>query len=614
MTVPSTFGPVYPQLDANGVSLVVYAEDGVTVIPPVTGAVVPNTKYYTDLVRLYGQLTLSNPLESSGDPISIPPTTRASAGLVGIVTTQLAARAILLDGEIVTTSGYAAIGDGGGATFGGVLGASSGADTYTKINTANGQWQMLLNYGQLVNVRQLGCIPDGSFPCAARINSFLSMWLSTYGAGANLTLDVPPIARSTAGGYRLESPGIKIPGQLSLCFRTDGPSYVDGLLWSVSTTGCTRSGAVFVADVGVTAFSKLTPADGTYPTVKFVNIAILGPGGAFTAGHGIDCATGFVATCDKLHIGGFNVGYFARSVVSVHKVDCLKCTGNIEGIHLGTTAVNHEFVDGEFISYDASYNQAALVVEVAREARFYGGLIQSNYNGVVLGNNAGTHNMRGIHLGFNHYEVNGDDNGPVAPWAAGGKHVVVKSGGTIDTVEFHMSTAGGTLVPAALPRDISIPAGAGLRFDHTFMGGRLTVASGAYVELLHATTDAGFTSFTIGVNATVSRLARGIGVGLGLSGSYTHDWMAAGPIIDITLAGALNILGVDNMPNGAEMTFVFSQDAIASRVVTWGGSFRMDAWNSTGFAVATAKTSITFVNKSGALVQCAPQPAFGWLP
>lgn len=63
-----------------------------------------------------------------------------STGLVGLFTTALGL--IVSEGDTRTTCGFSETGDGGGATFRGALGVSAGADGLTKINVANGQWQM----------------------------------------------------------------------------------------------------------------------------------------------------------------------------------------------------------------------------------------------------------------------------------------------------------------------------------------------------------------------------------------------------------------------------------------------------------------------------------------
>src|SRR5688572_17326672 len=102
---------VWPGLSSSGTSLTVYAEDGVTLIPAAGGADVTLIQeqdggpfvlpaYYRNKVAISVLLTY-DPLGLSGDPVSVPPITRVSGSLVGAVTSALASRAILSDGEIV---------------------------------------------------------------------------------------------------------------------------------------------------------------------------------------------------------------------------------------------------------------------------------------------------------------------------------------------------------------------------------------------------------------------------------------------------------------------------------------------------------------------------------
>jgi len=482
------------------------------------------------------------------------------------------------------------------------------------VPAAGGWWTR--DYTGAVDITWLGCKDDGSVDCGALINAYLVARHNADGVNTQVTLTVPPI---TAGqvGWKLTT-GIRIPGQMALTIQGSGAPYIDGLLWTVSTTGCHRSGPVFTVPANVTALAKATPGDGTVPTVRLERLGFVGPGGSAGSGYGVDCATGLVATTDKVHIAGFAIGFRAVSVVSLHGVKDLKCTGCVDGVHVGATGTNNEFVDGEWYGLDVEYNQQGVVIEVARDCYFYGGLVQGNYNGVVVGNAGGTHSIRGVHLGFNHYEANGDDasNGagtPATPWGtAGGKHLVLKSGGTIDTLHVCGSTAGGIVMPATTPRDITVPAGANVRFDRCFMSGLLTVAAGGFVEILSAARDGGFTGFSLSTNCVASWLSRGTNGGQ-LSGTYTHDWAASGPVLRKQLTGNVTISGVTNIPDGEIVTFFFIQDATASRTVTWDASFIMDSWSNTGFAIAGSRSTISFMANAGGLMQIAPQPAGKWL-
>lgn len=61
----------------------------------------------------------------------------------GVPTSALASRSGVRPWELVTTTGRAAAGDGGGATFCFAQGISAGADGFDRINAPNGQWQRL---------------------------------------------------------------------------------------------------------------------------------------------------------------------------------------------------------------------------------------------------------------------------------------------------------------------------------------------------------------------------------------------------------------------------------------------------------------------------------------
>lgn len=139
------------------IGLTVYAEDGVTVIPAVGGANVPDAKYYRDLKSIFVLLDY-DPLELSGDPITIPPITRLSSGLVGDLLTHLPARPGVADGEVVGPSGNASAVDGYGAMWRFALGVSSGAAAYAKINAANGQWQRFTAFGRGFLTTQLSSV------------------------------------------------------------------------------------------------------------------------------------------------------------------------------------------------------------------------------------------------------------------------------------------------------------------------------------------------------------------------------------------------------------------------------------------------------------------------
>lgn len=88
-------------------------------------------------------------------------------------TTLLASTAGSCDGELMFTLGYAAAGDGGAALWRFKAGVTAGANQLTRYNASNGQWEIVL-VGDVVNVRQMGVMPDGS-DCAPRITALITL-------------------------------------------------------------------------------------------------------------------------------------------------------------------------------------------------------------------------------------------------------------------------------------------------------------------------------------------------------------------------------------------------------------------------------------------------------
>lgn len=184
MTTPSTFGPVYPAIDASGVSLTVYAEDGVTLIPAV-GAIVPYAKYYLDLVFVTAKLRTSDPLGLSGDPITIPAVSRISAGLVTLTTADLAATASLT-GQSLETVGNLDEDDGAGDVFT-AIGNTGTVDDYRVIPGSSGNWQRAIDRGR-VNLKRFGLrdMTTGTPDNLAAIASFIDWAESSTGTSGTV--------------------------------------------------------------------------------------------------------------------------------------------------------------------------------------------------------------------------------------------------------------------------------------------------------------------------------------------------------------------------------------------------------------------------------------------
>lgn len=175
-------------------------ENGNTIPPQGGGPYAVNAYYEAKLLR--GLLLRTDPLASGEAPI-LPPGPASGIGVTVVgapsasgkvlkatsttqatwqdeaiptnLTTGLAGRPGVIDGEVVLTVGHTAANDGGGADFRFSLGVSSGADGYTKINCANGQWELVRK--ELINARWFGATPT-----IARINRAIN-YASSLGGG-----------------------------------------------------------------------------------------------------------------------------------------------------------------------------------------------------------------------------------------------------------------------------------------------------------------------------------------------------------------------------------------------------------------------------------------------
>lgn len=87
--------------------------------------------------------------EDLGDRIRL--NSRPSA-IANTLTSDLATRNGVSDGELIQTSGYSYANDGGGAWFRFAKGVSAGEDDGNKINCANGQWQRV-RYGMVATAK-----------------------------------------------------------------------------------------------------------------------------------------------------------------------------------------------------------------------------------------------------------------------------------------------------------------------------------------------------------------------------------------------------------------------------------------------------------------------------
>jgi hypothetical protein len=192
---------LYPGLNAAGTSITVYAEDGVTLITA-AGAVVSLVQEsasgafvlpeYYRIKCAQGQLLTADPLGQSGDPIDVPPITRASGSLIGLQVTELHLIPITGEGEVRYCNGYAANGDGGGGAFAGTLGTPAVAeDGFIRIDAPGGQWQRI----EVTSVipQMFGAVADGISDCTAALKAWAT-FIQVNGGGQ---------ARIPPGTYRV---------------------------------------------------------------------------------------------------------------------------------------------------------------------------------------------------------------------------------------------------------------------------------------------------------------------------------------------------------------------------------------------------------------------------
>jgi hypothetical protein len=108
------------------------------------------------------------------------------------LTSQLASRPGLRDGEFVHTAGFAAAGDGGGSRWRFALGVSAGANNVDKRNASNGQWQLIWD-GCVFLADWAGVPRDGIADALAGLHACLAI------GGKTFTLKLGPSSYRTTG-------------------------------------------------------------------------------------------------------------------------------------------------------------------------------------------------------------------------------------------------------------------------------------------------------------------------------------------------------------------------------------------------------------------------------
>lgn len=238
-----------------------------------------------------------------------------AGALVSTVTAQLSSRPGAADGEIVTTSGFAAYGDGGGSTWRFALGVSAGANDVDKRNTSNGQWQIVWD-GCVFQADWAGVPRDGVTNASAGLaaclaindNTFvLQLGPGNYRTTGKLTIPTGKTLQGAAGGDAGMHTGPTVAQQNSSVIVYDGPNATElaDCAIQVGTAGVLRDLIVIVA-VGKTikALVGYTALGGTAAHFDNVGLHCLwgswasGPAGRGTAEYGYMIGVGQDGNCD----------------------------------------------------------------------------------------------------------------------------------------------------------------------------------------------------------------------------------------------------------------------------------------------------------------------------
>lgn len=282
---------VWPGLDSHGTSLVVYAEDSVTLIPAVGGALVPYAKYYRDLQAI-GRLLDYDPLGLSGDPITVPPITRASGSVIGDSIEAVIAAAGSYSGqtEVCSSRWSDGTGPGGELIWLPTEAAVDGVDVYANF-PGSGSWRRR-KFGQSPVVRSTTIRANGtSDDTLALENTLASLFKRDSGRqGSSLRLepsDTLVISDTITLDPSIHESDCSIIGAKCRGTLSNGPR----VLWrgaagkpvfAVGTRGYLFDGLIVFPDTGYTAttlidFQFLHAGAPIPPTALRIRNSHLGP-------------------------------------------------------------------------------------------------------------------------------------------------------------------------------------------------------------------------------------------------------------------------------------------------------------------------------------------------
>lgn len=647
---------LWPNVDASGVSLTVYAEDGVTVMSPfgndvtlvqeVEGGPEVLPAYYRKLVYNVGTLLTYDPLGLSGDPITIPPVTRVSAGLVSTTTSDLATLAGLGDGEVrevivdgapentnITVQWNAGNADtaDNGLTFGETaagrwktiyIGVKKGSMFGITLDGSAGDFArldaFLASYkNSEINIQDFGILPDGE-NCSVKFWRLHTRVSPTLISGQNrMHKFYAPAGRYHWGKIWEDNPDWDTGtyGTPDWCiqpiegFENELRIRGDGTFGGNAEKGDSAwdldqrsAGTMFYATGGATLFGmELTPLNPT--AYKFLNLRDMsvvsrGAGSAcikMAVSTGNPDATSGGLVLNHVMLGGADLGCKVMSYFAGRWRD-VAIYGCDIGLQLGETAAGSA---QPLTIQGLEVQRCGVAIDwcSANGVSIYGGMLQSNT----------THHRFPADIGLGRntvYDVYHESGKLIDcdPDANPGVFSMVRCpvGDSVDCTMYGN---------AWRFFDMSLPAlnfgGVGTGSPQRLDGVQLR---GCDFPSLQYVPGSWLTTHEFGANFVRNYLA--------VSGTHNLDYVGAGPHQQFQLTGNTTIV-LPEAGRGWMLTLSFIQDGTGGRTVTFsaaGGATVKHTWSNAG-NVAAAEATVVFqnmsdINNSTRWRQIAPQ--VGW--
>jgi hypothetical protein len=477
-----------------------------------------------------------------------------------------------------SVGGRDSIGDGGGGDWDYMPSSSATVIPGLIESFGTGRRVRRRDWSSRVNIRWIGCKADGSTDCAALINAFIGNRIADLGSAyaCNVNLLVPYVDDRQAG-YLLGS--TIAPGQgVALDIRGEGRPYIEAFSFAQSSSAARRHGSVFLSPAGVTPFGSISTG---YQFLHLEDIGLLGTGTGNT-GHGISAhspAGNFQLTGRNVWAAGYDRGFYLRNVISSHGMFAFKAHGCQVGFQLGEPGGYGPF-DCEMFGFDAEYNRLGVKIVQVFSSRWYGGLVQSNGNGIEWGDAAGGGNVRCFTmLPGPHMEINGPniDYGLSTPYEWRINDTAVGAGNTYSNVEIRQ-------LFAASGASVTVPGGT-WSFHNCEFNGSLTVNAGSVVQNLSGVPLGGFTSIALDANA---RYVPGRAIypvfANTVGATYQHDWAASGEHAELILSTNITISAPagGTYCSGAFFELFMRQPSTGGCTVTFSGVYLARPWSDAG--------------------------------